>query len=358
MRCAHHLLLPLLAAVAAAQQTSIVALRGLDPVELCNGTEVEGVAEIGAVHGAFKYRFTTEANRRTFAADPERYAIQWGGACARMGPLSGRGDPDRFVVHDGRIYIFASDACRDAFVQQPDHFLPRREPALDADAAARTAGAALLARAIAGIGGEAALHFETLRLERRSMTKTDNGERLDTHVLVYSRSNVRVDETYGDHHYSTLLLPHGGCFVGNDGVVEPMHAIAERELQLQIAREPLLLLAQAREPGVELAAAGKAVTATDDVELLQIQRDGARTTIGIDREGRIVLVRYRGRGPQLWFGDVEWTWSDFRKVGAALLPFHGELRFDGKAEPQSARQLHAISIDAELPVDFFAPRRH
>jgi hypothetical protein len=43
-------------------------------------------------------------------AEPERFAVQMGGGCGRMGPLSGSCSPERFAVHDGRIDIFASDA--------------------------------------------------------------------------------------------------------------------------------------------------------------------------------------------------------------------------------------------------------
>jgi hypothetical protein len=66
------------------------ALRGLDPVELCGGHEVAGDPARVATHGGHAYAFASEANRAAFTADPERYAIQWGGACARWGPSPGR----------------------------------------------------------------------------------------------------------------------------------------------------------------------------------------------------------------------------------------------------------------------------
>lgn len=92
----------------------------VDAVELVRtGADVPGLSEHSVVHGAYTYRFRNAENKATFAADPARYEIQLGGACARMGPLSGAGSPKLHAVHDGRIYIFASGACRQAFTKDP-----------------------------------------------------------------------------------------------------------------------------------------------------------------------------------------------------------------------------------------------
>ena len=124
-------------------------LRGLDPVELAQGVEKKGVDAWTLDHGGSRYLFATEANLRAFETDPARFEIQLGGACGRMGPGSGRGSPSRFAVHDGRIYVFASDQCREAFLKAPEKFLDPDEPAPADDAAARAAGAALVEKAVA-----------------------------------------------------------------------------------------------------------------------------------------------------------------------------------------------------------------
>ena len=74
----------------------IPVLRGLDPVALCEGREVPGSDTITATHEGYLYRFADEQSRERFHADRERYAVQMGGACGRMGPLSGKGAVDRF----------------------------------------------------------------------------------------------------------------------------------------------------------------------------------------------------------------------------------------------------------------------
>src|SRR5262245_46556699 len=99
------------------------ALKGLDPVELVAGREVPGQAELTTVRGLFRYQFANPANKAAFEKEPERYAVQFGGVCMKMGPLSGQGSPDRFFVHDKRIYLFASESCRNAFKAAPEKFI-------------------------------------------------------------------------------------------------------------------------------------------------------------------------------------------------------------------------------------------
>src|SRR5262245_32233601 len=93
-----------------------LALRGLDPVELVKGNETRGDDAWSIERGKARFVFATEANLRAFEKDPEKYGIQFGGACGRMGPGSGRGNPGRFATHEGKIYAFASDQCRDSFL--------------------------------------------------------------------------------------------------------------------------------------------------------------------------------------------------------------------------------------------------
>src|SRR5262249_15912867 len=62
------------------------ALEGLDPVLRTEGQEVPGLASINRKHGRFLYLFSSGETLDRFKKDPDRYAIQLEGACARMGP--------------------------------------------------------------------------------------------------------------------------------------------------------------------------------------------------------------------------------------------------------------------------------
>lgn len=99
------------------------ALRGLDPVLLVRGREEQGRGDLVERHGRYSYAFATSTTRDEFLAHPESFAIQLDGACAMMAGAGsappGSGDPDRFLVREGRIYIFASESCRESFARNP-----------------------------------------------------------------------------------------------------------------------------------------------------------------------------------------------------------------------------------------------
>src|SRR5262245_61503243 len=57
--------------------------------------EVSGSAALTANRFGYVYLFSQETNREAFLKDPEKYEVQLGGACGKMGELSGRGSTDR-----------------------------------------------------------------------------------------------------------------------------------------------------------------------------------------------------------------------------------------------------------------------
>lgn len=88
------------------ETSAFVALRGLDPVELVVGKETPGKPALAVTLGKYRYPFASPATMKQFETDPARYGIQMGGACGRMGLLSGLGDPDRYLV--ARSMVFTS----------------------------------------------------------------------------------------------------------------------------------------------------------------------------------------------------------------------------------------------------------
>ena len=100
----------------------------LDAIALVQGDESPGLESVSISRHGFTYLFASPENKATFEANPERYEIQLGGACARMGALSGEGTTDLFAVHEGKIYIFASEGCRRGFLKAPQKVLDRADP--------------------------------------------------------------------------------------------------------------------------------------------------------------------------------------------------------------------------------------
>jgi YHS domain-containing protein len=85
-----------------------VALRGYDAVAYHEiGKPTEGSPAFTHDYKGSTFRFASDANRKKFVADPEKYAPQYGGFCA-LGTANGykvKTEPDAFKVVDGKLYF-------------------------------------------------------------------------------------------------------------------------------------------------------------------------------------------------------------------------------------------------------------
>ena len=111
-----------------------VALKGHDPVAFFKDNKpVRGKDDLRFEHKGSTFVFANADNRAAFAADPEKYAPQYGGYCA-FGTARGYKadiDPATFTVIDGRLYLnyntqvqreWAADRAR--FIRQADERWP------------------------------------------------------------------------------------------------------------------------------------------------------------------------------------------------------------------------------------------
>lgn len=91
------------------------AIGGYDPVAyFTEGRPLKGSPGHAATHRGATFHFATAANRDRFAADPDRYAPQYGGFCA-FGASRGYKadtDPDAFTIVDGKLYLNYNQAVR------------------------------------------------------------------------------------------------------------------------------------------------------------------------------------------------------------------------------------------------------
>jgi YHS domain len=85
-----------------------VAIHGYDTVAyFTDGKPVKGSGEFEYVWEDAKWHFASAANRDLFAANPERYAPQYGGYCA-LGMAAGEFahvDPEAWAIIDGKLYL-------------------------------------------------------------------------------------------------------------------------------------------------------------------------------------------------------------------------------------------------------------
>lgn len=95
---------------------------GLDPILLLRGQKVLGQEAFRYTYLRHEYQFANETNLKAFKKNPTRFAAQNGGACGRMGALSGKGSSVLYEVVDGKLYFFASENCRATFLKSPELF--------------------------------------------------------------------------------------------------------------------------------------------------------------------------------------------------------------------------------------------
>lgn len=92
-----------------------VAVGGYDPVAyFTEGKPVKGSEDITLKHEGVTWRFSSEANRDAFKADPAKFAPQYGGHCAyamAKGSLA-KGDPEAWTIHNGKLYLNFSNSVR------------------------------------------------------------------------------------------------------------------------------------------------------------------------------------------------------------------------------------------------------
>lgn len=91
-----------------------VAAGGYDVVAYFAGKPAEGSREFASEYNGATYRFASAANRDAFAANPARYAPQYGGYCAWAvaNGYTAKGDPEAWSVEGGKLYLNYSKSVR------------------------------------------------------------------------------------------------------------------------------------------------------------------------------------------------------------------------------------------------------
>lgn len=339
---------------APARDGADLALRGLDPIELIDGREVDGDESLAATHAGYAYRFVSEENRELFLSEPERWGIQWDGACGRMGPLSGRGHPDRFAVWDGRIWVFASDSCREGFLKAPEKLQPPDEEPPAADEAALARGRELLERAVAALGGAQAfdavpcVHLKS-ELATRSGTTDYHGTR---EAWFGAPGCYRFEESWGGPAYGHAIGRGGAKRIDESGEAR-LGAVSAVAVEREALHHPIGLL-RARH-GLIAAAAGSDTVEGKAVDLVALH--GARhvVTLALDAaSGRPVELRFlalTSRG----YAPVVRRITAWKRAGALELPVRVQgVGANGLADDSVAGEV-SVSLDAPVAPEFFAP---
>lgn len=88
------------------------ALKGYDAVSYFTGLPIMGNLKFILVQNGIYYQFSSEANKKTFQANPSKYEPAYGGWCAYAMGNSGTKvdvDPKNFKITSGRLFLFYKD---------------------------------------------------------------------------------------------------------------------------------------------------------------------------------------------------------------------------------------------------------
>jgi YHS domain-containing protein len=106
---------------------STIHLQGYSPVSYLDlGIAQKGLKEFKSEHEKITYYFTSAAQKSKFDKNPNKYKPQYGGFCA-FGTYAGakfRPDPNKFIVKDGKYFLFLYDLNLDAqqlWLDENDH---------------------------------------------------------------------------------------------------------------------------------------------------------------------------------------------------------------------------------------------
>jgi hypothetical protein len=105
-------------------------LGGYDPVSYFESAQpVLGQPQLTMHHRHGTYRFASSEHLARFRADPDRYAPQYGGFCAKGVSYAIRagGDPRVYALREGKLYIFAVPYARDYWATDPADFVAKAD---------------------------------------------------------------------------------------------------------------------------------------------------------------------------------------------------------------------------------------
>jgi YHS domain-containing protein len=356
------LLALLVAGPAAAQMVQPKeALDGVDPVALLTqGKEVMGKAEFKVSCGGFDYLFASAENKASFEKTPDKYEIQLGGACARMGG-GATGNPADYAVVDGKIYVFGTDECHKKFVASPSKYLEKPAAAMPTASSASAQGRALVDRAVRALGGADRLDALTTYVESSSqMQKRPAGDMLIAVKTMWRfPGGVRAERTttQGERTTTTanLVTPEGAWFLGQDRVY-PQNANGRRSTEQEYGRQIVPLLRGRKDPGFQAAAIGAGAADGAPVDLVRVRNGAVDVTLGLDKaSGLIRSISFVARNRDSEVGEYTLLLDNVRDVSGLRLPFSQRALFNGAPDDFLTRKVDSIVANAPLDPALFQP---
>lgn len=329
----------------------------VDPVELVAGRELPGKADHSIERDGFVYLFATPENKTLFEKDPTKFEVADGGACGRMGPLSGLGDARRYAVHQGRIYLFASDGCRAGFLKDPSKHIEHDDEKVFGSNEQVERGRAILDKAVAWAGGAERLRaLKTFRATAARKEKHGDIEYAITNETeIDFPSRLFQKESWNESWFSTTCGPDGAAMASAQGE-ERIADSRARAFRRAMSRWPIVILKahvdgapKADCPGLIVIADGEGKVEDVPVQFVKVWLNGAASRLAIEAaSGRPRQLSYRGRDGSMTVGDSVRTLTTCTTVDGITMPTAHTVSFNGKDLPSAAAKIDAFEINPVL----------
>ena len=337
------------------------ALDGIDPVILLTeGKEVTGKSDLKITRGRFEYLFSTAETRAAFERQPEKYEIQLGGMCAKMGG-GGTGNPADYAVVDGKIYIFGTDDCHKKFVAAPARYLEKPAPPMPTAASDLQQGRALIDRAVKAIGGAEKLDAIATYVETSSqIQKRPTGDvSVSLKTMWRFPGAVRAERTMSAQGRTmtsaNLLTPSGAWYIGQ-GRAYPQDDNGRKGSERDYGRQIVPLLRARHDADFKAASLGPATVDGVAVDRVRVTHGAVDATLGLDKaSGAVHSLAFTSRNMDGEVGDYVIVFADPRDVSGLRLPFSQRALFNGALDSFLTRTLDSITINVPLDAALFEP---
>ena len=350
------------AAMAAPPERTLI----LDPVELVAGRDVPGKPEIALEHDGIEYLFATPESKAAFEKEPQKYEVADGGACGRMGPLSGLGDARRYVVHSGRIYFFASDGCREGFLKNPAAHIEADDDKVFGTHEQVLRGRATLDKLVAWAGG--AERVRALTTYRASAARKEKqGEKdwaVTNETAMAFPDRYFQKEAWNESWFSTMSGPDGAAMASSRGQ-EKIASSRGRAFNRSMARWPVVIIKayvdgspKADCPGLIVIGDGEGEVDGVTVEFVMVWLNGAASRLAVEKaSGRLVQLAFRGRDGTMKVGKSVRTFTAFATVDGVTLPTRYTVVVDGRDLVGAGAKVDSFEVDQKLDAGLFlAPK--
>jgi hypothetical protein len=123
-------------------------------------------------------------------------------------------------------------------------------------------------------------------------------------------------------------------------------------MRQQVRQSPVVLLQRRADAGLTALAAGETVAGGVTLQAVRVEADETAVTLGIDTEGHIRQVSYRGPGPTGAPADIVTDFDDFRPAGGLTLPHARTTTVNGEVMQRTT--VTQLEVNPTLADEVFA----